>query len=389
MAYSKVERRTWNDERFRAWPKRRRDMWQYLLTTPHLDQIGGRLGCFVLDPLYAMADLSAPDDRWTPEEVEEQLDALEKEGRIMRDPGARMVLLCNFFRHNRPENPNVVKAAIKDVDAIPFSLTLSKGLLEAVEKHLPKTFDKGQPLSPPLIEAIRSRIAREAATAAPKSRPRAEKKGSERVPETVPEGLGQPFPIHEHEHEQEQVTTTEDKSSEAVPRDLNALDGTGGDADDPAPPPPNSNDDTPGESPPDADDVPPGFDEAEARAVLAPLIRDHLWLDTRPPRQVLASNPKWNMGRDLSIALGFLRRGEVTLEEMAGAIQHARRALHFGAKDPLSMLIFNTKDRRDRLNDSIALWRREETRKRVGAPTPIGDHVDAALAIARGGGRAK
>lgn len=182
---------------------------------------------------------------------------------------------------------------------------------------------------------------------------------------------------------------TEDKSSEAVPRELNALDGTGGDADDPAPPPPNSDDGTPGESPPDADDVPPGSDEAEARAVLAPLIRDHLWLDTRPPRQVLASNPKWNMGRDLSIALGFLRRGEVMLEEMAGAIQHARRALHFGAKDPLSMLIFNTKDRRDRLNDSIALWRREETRKRVGAPTPIGDHVDAALAIARGGGRAK
>lgn len=218
MAYSKIERRTWNDERFRQWPKRRRDMWLYLLTTPHLDQAGGRIGCFVLDPLYATADLSAPDDQWDPKEVVRQLEALATEGRIMWDPDSRLVLLMNFFRHNRPENPNVAVAASRDVDEIPFSQTLLKGLISAAEKHLPKRFDGGKPLGEAIIEAALERLSREGVDNPASHSSDSDVNDSEGVAETAPKGLAQPFPKQEHEHEHNTSSSPSTRARGRQPR---------------------------------------------------------------------------------------------------------------------------------------------------------------------------
>src|SRR5690606_8097772 len=89
MAYSKFERHTWHDERFRGWKRDVRDMWKYILTSPHTN----RLGCFVLDPMYAAADLSAADDRWSEARAEAAIRELEQTGRIRYDWSTRLLLI--------------------------------------------------------------------------------------------------------------------------------------------------------------------------------------------------------------------------------------------------------------------------------------------------------
>src|SRR5690606_26496071 len=88
------------------------------------------------------------------------------------------------------------------------------------------------------------------------------------------------------------------------------------------------------------------IDRKAVAATLAPIIREHLWLGDEPPR--VSGSETWDMGRDLSIAFGFLRRKECTLDELAGAITVARRTLGLGRDRPLTMRIFHVRDRRDR-----------------------------------------
>lgn len=351
MAYSKVERSTWNDERFRSWPRDTREVWLYLMTAPHMDRPGGRIGCYVLDPMYAAADLSCPDDRWTPERVEAQLELLQDEGRILWDPAARLVLLRNFFAHNRPENPNVAAAAAKDVEELPYSETLSKALMEAVREHLPDTFEGGKPLGAAIAAAVQERMERESQ----KRRNGANNNPSERVVGTLPEGLPQPFPKQEQEHEQEHehLTTTGSIDPEAGPR----------------------------VSKPSKNGNRRQTEIATKRdlhALFAPLVREHLWLGSRPPREILRDDPRWDMGRELNILCGFVTSGRASAEEVAGAIGVARQVLGFDPDLPLSSRIFNVADRADRLEICIQYWRRQR-------PLKLQDSVEAVIAAAAGG----
>lgn len=100
------------------------------------------------------------------------------------------------------------------------------------------------------------------------------------------------------------------------------------------------------------------IDRKAIAATLAPIIREHLWLGDDPPR--VSGSETWDMGRDLSIAFGFLQRKECTLDELAGAITVARRTLGLGRDRPLTMRIFQVAGRRDRLNECIAAWRKAE-----------------------------
>lgn len=362
MAYSKVERRTWHDERFRRWPKDRRDLWLYLLTTPHLDQPGGRFGCCTLDPMYAAADLSAPDDRWTPERVEGQLVELEREGRIVWDPDARLVLIVRFFDHNRPENPNVVKAMVRDIDAAPYSERVMANLLETVRERLPERFEKGGELGMAIEAAIIARMDREKA-GRHNNMPCNNMNPSERVTGTVPKGLGQPFAIQEQEQEQEQLTTTEDKSSEAGPRDL--FDG----------------------SRPDGSaeklDIPPSTDSqpedpaAAMRAIVAPLIRQHFWQGDAPPPNSTRRPGGWNMGRELNVLAKLMREHAATPEEMGRIIEFTRAILGFEEDERITSLLFNVQGRRDRFRRVLDYVRiraaKEEQLRRAREPKEFGN----------------
>jgi len=100
------------------------------------------------------------------------------------------------------------------------------------------------------------------------------------------------------------------------------------------------------------------IDRKAVAATLAPIIREHLWLGDDPPR--VSGSETWDMGRDLSIAFGFLQRKECTLDELAGAITVARRTLGLDRDRPLTMRIFQVAGRRDRLHECISAWRKAE-----------------------------
>lgn len=144
MAYGAVDRRIWNDERFRSWDRDTRDTWIYLLTTPH----GNRLGCFVL-PAYYVAD----HVQIGVEAARDALQNLHDEERIVWDPDLRVVCIRNHLHpdYNPLANPNVVTAALKDLSELPDSEPCLQELLSAVRR-----WGKGhyEPLEDVLAERV-------------------------------------------------------------------------------------------------------------------------------------------------------------------------------------------------------------------------------------------
>ena len=149
MAYSRVERSTWDDERFRAWPREVRDTWLYLLTCRHQ----GRLGMFVLDPMFIAADVQIPI-----EAARSALELLASEERILWDPATRLVMIVRHLKHNPIENPNVATAALRELFAQPFAEPLWRGLKRAVETWGAMTTARGEPFCSPIVEAIDKRL---------------------------------------------------------------------------------------------------------------------------------------------------------------------------------------------------------------------------------------
>jgi hypothetical protein len=123
----------------------------------------------------------------------------------------------------------------------------------------------------------------------------------------------------------------------------------------------------PVESPAGAVPPPPPaeLDDRAFCALIAPAVRDHLWLEGAPPR--VRGVERWRMDNELSIAKQF--RKQFTPAELVGAITVARRALQWSADKPLSLAFFNQDGRRQFLHTCVALWRHELE----AAPQPPGD----------------
>ena len=141
MAYGKIDATFWHDRLMRSLPEASRYFVLYLLSCSHRN----RLGCFVLDPFYAAADL-----QWPSEKVEEQLEILTEKGRIGYDPETRVVFIKRFLRHNILENRNVVLGAIKELSTIPDSPLLFP-LLAALEENRRGHYDD-------ILTALRNRL---------------------------------------------------------------------------------------------------------------------------------------------------------------------------------------------------------------------------------------
>lgn len=125
MAYSVIERHIWHDEKFRSLSRDARDLFLYLLTSPH----SNRLGLYVLDRFYAASDV-----QMEPTEVDAALAELKAAGRVDYDPKTRLVLVRRFLKHNPLKNPNVVTAACGDLSELPFSKQLWEQLTDAVNR---------------------------------------------------------------------------------------------------------------------------------------------------------------------------------------------------------------------------------------------------------------
>lgn len=183
MGYSAIERSTW--QKLRSYTRDERDLFLYLLANHHMEGGGGRLGAYVLDPWYAVADVSCADDEWTPSRVQKTLEQLQARDRIVWDRENRVVLLVRFFKfsQNWPSNPNGVSAVVAAVQALPPSVPVLRRLRAAVDEYVPATFenDKHTPRGSAIVEAIDERLA--AATGEPVH------KGSARVPEGLPDNV--------------------------------------------------------------------------------------------------------------------------------------------------------------------------------------------------------
>lgn len=200
MGYGAVDRRVWNDERFRSWDRDVRMVWLYLLSCPH----GNRLGCFVL-PSYYVAD----DVQLEPDEAQEALAALEEAGRIVWDRELRVVCIRNHLRpeYNPLQNKSVVKAALKDLAKLPDSQKCLRALLEAVEQW-------GKPHYEKLEQELRQRV----------------RQGEgHREGQGVPQGGGHPPPHPDPDPDPEQDPDPEGRGADSSRPSVETSSGEAGD----------------------------------------------------------------------------------------------------------------------------------------------------------------
>lgn len=115
----------------------------------------------------------------------------------------------------------------------------------------------------------------------------------------------------------------------------------------------------------------------EARKVLAPAIRRHLWRGDRAP-QGDGARTRWGMANELSICRRLLASG-LSLPELLGAIE-ATRAAFPELEGPIRMAWYYEHGRRDRLEVALAHWRRtEEHRTSAAGAVQVGSVLRAAL----------
>lgn len=141
MAYGAVHETFWDDPKMRAISEHGRHLMLYLLTCRHRN----RLGCFVLDPNYAAADV-----QWPVDEVLRTIAELADAGRIEYDAEHRVVLIPRYLKHNPMPNPNVAVGASKELKNLPQT-PLVASLAKWVEKE-------DQPRYAKLLEALRNRL---------------------------------------------------------------------------------------------------------------------------------------------------------------------------------------------------------------------------------------
>ena len=155
-----------------------------MLTGPHMN----RLGCFVLDPLYMAADVQIK-----PVQAETILQEFEADGRILRDRDMRLVLVRRHLKHNVFENPNVARAAARDVEELPYALSIFHELLGGVEKYGTPETESGKPFYSLVSDSLVRRIGDGKMQ---KSNPpdQLDLNPSERVTQTLSKGLPKPLP---------------------------------------------------------------------------------------------------------------------------------------------------------------------------------------------------
>lgn len=127
--YGKIHSSFWTSQDIRDVGEDGRTLAAYLLTSPHSNM----LGCFRIPPAYVSEDL-----KWPMERVQEGFAKLSSKGFATLSEGSFWIVIHKFLKWNQPENPNVVKAAIKLFDQIPDGCGVKPLLAKAIKEYEPR-----------------------------------------------------------------------------------------------------------------------------------------------------------------------------------------------------------------------------------------------------------
>lgn len=128
--YGRVYTAFWNSQDIRPLSDRGKLLANYLITGPHSNM----LGAYLLPDAYISDDLG-----WSVETVRKTLDELSRNGFATRFEDGRHIVVCKFLSWNPIENPNVGKAALKQLEQLPHDEVLSHVIngLSLYEKQFP------------------------------------------------------------------------------------------------------------------------------------------------------------------------------------------------------------------------------------------------------------
>lgn len=128
--YGRVHTAFWNSRAIRACSDRGKLMASYLLTGPHSNSIGA----------YLLPDAYIADDMgWASGAVTAALKELATAGFCQRFADGRHIVICKFLVWNPIENPNVGKAALRQLEQLPKDPAIQHVLdgLRGCEKQFP------------------------------------------------------------------------------------------------------------------------------------------------------------------------------------------------------------------------------------------------------------
>lgn len=138
--YYRLSPKFWSDPMVIGWDDDTRLLALYLLTCPHRTTEG----LFRLPRLYALADLG-----WSTERFDEGFRRLQDDGFIEWDPAAQVVLIVKALQWQSPDNPNMVKAALRQLAMVPETplkarfRQLAERFCERLAEGLPGGFGEG------------------------------------------------------------------------------------------------------------------------------------------------------------------------------------------------------------------------------------------------------
>jgi hypothetical protein len=112
--YGKVHTAFWASDTLRSLDADAKLLALYLLTSPHTNASGA----FRLPDAYACDDLG-----WDSERLRNGFETLSTSGFSVRHESTGWVWVCKFGEWNKPDNPNIKKAILKAVEAIPQAVS--------------------------------------------------------------------------------------------------------------------------------------------------------------------------------------------------------------------------------------------------------------------------
>ncbi|MCK8824709.1 hypothetical protein [Fuchsiella alkaliacetigena] len=148
--YVKVATKFWTDEKVRKLSEDARELYLYILTSPHSNMAGYyRLPkAYIAEDLYFNNDLAKGLER-----VSKGLKELIENGLIRYCESSSVVLICNFFKYNSIQNKNQAKGVNNKISELPENRLTSyfirackdyaDNYIEELTKGLPKPSRKG------------------------------------------------------------------------------------------------------------------------------------------------------------------------------------------------------------------------------------------------------